>query len=219
MSGNIYEGYVINKVNYGDYDEIITFVTKSKIIVCLSKGSRKILSKNGRNLFIGNLCEFEIFESRSNEKMSRLKKASTIKAFNWDNHPLDSYQTIILLSRSIKQPFGFFNVLQKCFNLIQDQTYNDQITTLIIIKMFIQLHGISLNVTHCVRCNNNVIKTISFAEHGMLCRHCLTPQDKVYSMEITKTIYYLFMEEYDNMMFSSDSYSLIKNSLLSLIGL
>ena len=79
MAETILKGYLISKTNYQDNDEIITFVDESGLkYPCLSLGSRKIESKNGRNLFLGNLCEFEIVMSRSEEKVSKLKKAKVI---------------------------------------------------------------------------------------------------------------------------------------------
>jgi DNA repair protein RecO (recombination protein O) len=76
MAETILTGYLINKVNYDVFDEIITFlIPNGKKITCISKGSKKIESKNARNLFLGALIEFEIFQSRSEDKMSKLKKA------------------------------------------------------------------------------------------------------------------------------------------------
>jgi recombinational DNA repair protein (RecF pathway) len=42
----------------------------------LSVGSKKIASKNARNLFVGSFIEFEIFAARTENKISRLKKAT-----------------------------------------------------------------------------------------------------------------------------------------------
>ena len=79
MAESIFKGYLINKVDYLLNDEIVTFITEDGAkLPCLSMGSRKISSKNGRNLFLGNYCEFEIFLARNAAKMSRLKKCQAI---------------------------------------------------------------------------------------------------------------------------------------------
>jgi DNA repair protein RecO (recombination protein O) len=83
MSETILTGYLVKKTNYGVFDEIITFIIPSgKKVVCLSKGSKKIESKNARNLFLGSEIEFEIFQSRSDDKMSKLKRAHLINALD-----------------------------------------------------------------------------------------------------------------------------------------
>jgi recombinational DNA repair protein (RecF pathway) len=80
MAETIYQGYVINKQPYQVFDEIVVFLTDDgQRISCLSRGSRKITSKNARHLFIGSYVEFQIFQSRHQDKLSRLKKATTIK--------------------------------------------------------------------------------------------------------------------------------------------
>jgi DNA repair protein RecO (recombination protein O) len=79
MAETIIKGYLFKKINYGVFDEIISFISPNNHkYSCLSKGSKKIESKNGRNLFLGDFIEFEIFESRSEDKLNRLKKAITV---------------------------------------------------------------------------------------------------------------------------------------------
>jgi DNA repair protein RecO (recombination protein O) len=79
MSSNMINGYLINKIPYKDFDEIITFIDKKGIrYTCISFGSKKIKSKNGRNLFIGSYIEFELFLARTENKISKLKKATVI---------------------------------------------------------------------------------------------------------------------------------------------
>jgi DNA repair protein RecO (recombination protein O) len=83
MAETIYRGYVVNKYPFQVFDEIVTFLIENgRKIPCLSRGSRKIESKNARNLFIGSYVEFQIFQSRSDDKISRLKKSNTIKSID-----------------------------------------------------------------------------------------------------------------------------------------
>lgn len=79
MSESIIKGYVVNRIDYQQNDEIITILDENgNRIPVISLGSRKITSKNGRNLFLGNYCEFEIFMARIANKVSRLKKCNAI---------------------------------------------------------------------------------------------------------------------------------------------
>jgi DNA repair protein RecO (recombination protein O) len=80
MAETIYSGYVITKQPYQTFDEVVTFLKNDgQKISCLSRGSRKIESKNARHLFLGSYVEFEIFQSRHEDKLSRLKKVTTIE--------------------------------------------------------------------------------------------------------------------------------------------
>jgi DNA repair protein RecO (recombination protein O) len=79
MAEKIIRGYLIEKKDFKVFDEIITFISSSgRKYTCMSMGSRKIESKNSRNLFLGSLIEFEIFEARSVDKVSKLKKAHVV---------------------------------------------------------------------------------------------------------------------------------------------
>jgi recombinational DNA repair protein (RecF pathway) len=80
MSESVYCGYVINKQPYQVFDEVVIFlISNGKRIACLSRGSLRINSKNARHLFVGSYVEFQIFQSRHEDKLSRLKKVITIK--------------------------------------------------------------------------------------------------------------------------------------------
>ncbi len=75
----ITKGYLINKRDYQDFDEIITFINEYGIkFSAFSAGSRRINSKNARNLNIGNYLEFEFFHASASNKLSRLKKVTTV---------------------------------------------------------------------------------------------------------------------------------------------
>jgi recombinational DNA repair protein (RecF pathway) len=83
MAESILQGFLIKKIDYRIFDEIITILDKNgNRINCISLGSKKINSKNSRNLFIGSFNEFIIFRSSSEKRLSKLKKTTTIKIFD-----------------------------------------------------------------------------------------------------------------------------------------
>jgi DNA repair protein RecO (recombination protein O) len=83
MAETIYHGYLIKKSSFQTFDEIVIFlIATGQKIPCISMGSRKITSKNARNLFVGSYLEIQIFQSRSDEKLSKLKKVTTIKSLD-----------------------------------------------------------------------------------------------------------------------------------------
>ena len=73
MAEIITNGYLINKIDYQTFDEIITFINEhGNKFIALAKGTKKILSHNARNLQIGNYCEFKFFLARTENKISKL---------------------------------------------------------------------------------------------------------------------------------------------------
>lgn len=79
MSISTIKGYLVHKQDYRDHDEIITFIDQlGQKYRCMALGVKKPTSKNGRALFVGNYCSFELFLARSNNKISKLKTCKVI---------------------------------------------------------------------------------------------------------------------------------------------
>ena len=202
MSETIINGYLINKTNYQVFDEIITFITpNNERISCLSLGSRKIESKNGRNLFLGNFNEFQIFKSRSNDRLSKLKKAIVIKNIGYDLQP--NYVFILLntcVNASPPNTNDMFLFYEEMINLLtQKQLSNDELTLVILMK-YCKLIGLNLDVNKCVECGNKKLKTISFAKHGMLCPICFARErNQLFELDVSRLIYSLFNEKFNDL--------------------
>jgi DNA repair protein RecO (recombination protein O) len=200
MSETIVNGYLINKLNYQVFDEIITFITPTnERISCLSLGSRKIESKNGRNLFLGNFNEFQIFQSRSDNKLSKLKKTVVIKPIHYELQPNPSF---ILLHECINSAppntNNLFTFYEDMLNLLSQNKYQSEELTLIILTKYCKVLGLVLEVNQCVFCGSKKLKTISFAKHGMLCPICFAKErNQLFNLDISKTIYFLFNEGFD----------------------
>jgi DNA repair protein RecO (recombination protein O) len=80
MSESVELGYLISNSEYKSFDEIITVLTnKGKRVAMIAMGVKKITSKNGRNLRFGSLTEFTYFQSRSEDKVSKLKSAHLVE--------------------------------------------------------------------------------------------------------------------------------------------
>lgn len=205
------EGYVINKVNYQDYDEIITVLSSdNKLYACLSKGSRKPISKNGRNLFIGNYCKFEIFLSRNKYRVSRLKKATVIDNADWR---LEMYRPFNLLNECVTKTEEnnlLFSFYRNLLEAIKSAKYGEEQMILIILHKYCVLNGIGLHVKSCVECNNNHLKTINFKKRGMVCNIHFNPKtDHLYKLEESKLIYELFTNNYEKMSSYATHFSFI----------
>jgi DNA repair protein RecO (recombination protein O) len=201
MSETILNGYLISKNDFQVFDEIITFITpNNEKISCISLGSKKIESKNGRNLFLGNLNEFQIFRSRSSDKLSKLKKTISIEQIDFS---LQNNACFILLNECINltppNTNSLFDFYKSNLNRIKENKYSSHELILIILMKYIKLLGINLEVNCCVVCGSKKIKTISFNKHGMLCPICITNKDKIYDLKISKLIHFLFNEKFDEL--------------------
>ena len=210
MAESIFKGYLINKVDYLLNDEIVTFITEDGAkLPCLSMGSRKISSKNGRNLFLGNYCEFEIFLARNAAKMSRLKKCQAITQTDWK---LSLYQPFNLLcecvNRTIETNHYTYLFFKNMLAMINDSKYSEKTKILIILQKFCILSGIGLEVNCCVECGNKCLKTINFKKRGMVCNlHFNKNKDHLYSLRISKLFHYLFNEKYDELNIFFDEFN------------
>ncbi|MDR3249580.1 MAG: DNA repair protein RecO [Mycoplasmataceae bacterium] len=167
-------GYLVNKIPYKVFDEVITFIDKTgKKYSCLSLGSKKIASKNGRNLFLGSLIEFQIFESRNENKLSRLKKASVINENDWK---MEIQKDFIMLNLTIiKAKYTskeFYRYYKNMLELIKSNKYGEQINELVILKTFIQLVGIFIELNECIVCGSSNVKNFSVNNKGVLCPIC-----------------------------------------------
>lgn len=71
MSLTISNGYIIRLIDFQVFDQIVTILfedgSKTSLI---SLGSKKINSKNARNLIIGNFNENEFFSARNKDRKS-----------------------------------------------------------------------------------------------------------------------------------------------------
>lgn len=174
MAEKIVEGYLVHKQNFGIFDEIITFISKSgRKYTCLSKGSKKIISKNARNLFLGSYCEFIIFEARFKEKVSKLKKVTAIEPLDYKYEGNGAFQLLnelVLKSDTTTQDFFVFYRIH--LNMILNYKRSQDEIMLITLKDFINMSGINFQVNECALCGSNAMKTISLKNHGLICNAC-----------------------------------------------
>jgi len=168
----IIKGYILHKQDYKVYDEIITFLGSNGIkYTCISLGSKKINSKNARNLFIGSLNEFEFFKSRNENSISRLKKSKCIVDNGWDiekNSCLQLLNYIIL--KTVYTSKSFYTFYSSLLKYIIDNK-DDEETKMYILQKFCELVGIEIdsdkirkvfNLSFDKKIDSNVIKQYIF---------------------------------------------------------
>ncbi|MDE5949456.1 MAG: hypothetical protein K2G54_01095, partial [Malacoplasma sp.] len=96
MAETITNGFLIFRKDYEMFDETLGFINEyGNIFSVLALGTRKILSKNSRNLFFGCLSEFSFFASRDIDfKMGKLKKVIILE----NNINISSRSPLILFN-------------------------------------------------------------------------------------------------------------------------
>lgn len=185
---------VINKQNYSDHDEIVTFLSQNKPISMICLGTRKPQSKNALNLQIYSLVEVEFFRSSLENRMSRLKKAVLISVFDLNN------QYVISIVNQLQ--FLFRNITYSSKKFIKNyelflskiggrDTYN-WLTWLLANSPII--NEIKPYFKNCVLCKSNQdLQYFSFDQGGMFCsKH--TPKTTEYNLLMA--YYFLFNDPY-----------------------
>lgn len=173
MSEVITKAYLLNRLDYDTFDEIISFINEhGNIFSVLALGVKKILSKNSRNLFYGCLSEFEFFSSRDiNNKLGKLKKVSIIE----NNIHLSYRKPLLLLNQIIyiAKIVGknSFNLINKIVELLKEYNsdYDDEICLLILIEST-KLLGININLKKCSICGSKKIYSLSKDDRGFVCK-------------------------------------------------
>ncbi len=200
MAETILNGYLINKVDYQVFDEVLTILAEDgNKYSCLSLGSRKIMSKNSRNLFYGSKIEFQFFQARNEQKMSKFKKAILLEDSIWEmqsNKKMFVLNEIISYIPASNTLFSYYenNLKQIKLNEEDDDTF-----ILKLLSEFCLYIGISLEVNKCVRCSSKVLSTISFKHSGMLCENCRRDlHTNAYDIRLSKLIHLLFNKKYDS---------------------
>ena len=114
----ITKGYLLSREDYDLFDEIITFInTYGLVFKCFSVGSRKISSKNARNLNYGDYLEFEFFYSPN--KLSRLKLINELYLQIKINNKkyFEIYQNVI--DMLLNNMNDYYIMIYICLNIIK----------------------------------------------------------------------------------------------------
>ncbi|MGL5640222.1 MAG: DNA repair protein RecO [Mycoplasmoidaceae bacterium] len=196
MSETILEGYIIEIKDYQLFDNIITFFgNDNKIYNLLSLGSRKILSKNGRNMKVGALIEFEFFQARLIGNLSKLKKLNILNDVSWEIEKLD---IINLLNQFLVKGYNNFKFItyQKIMNMILENRDINFISLFCLFEI-IKSIGLRFELNGCAICNYNKVKTTSISFQGFLCEQCCRENNEyIYDTNVNKIFYFLNKKNY-----------------------
>ncbi len=182
MAETITNGFLIFRKEYELFDEIIGFINEhGNIFTVLALGTKKILSKNLRNLFFGCLSEFSFFASRDIDfKMGKLKKVVILE----NNISISTRSPLLLFNSVIYnnkiKGLKIFNELKELIKnlVLLNEEYDDVLIIYILYKSCAFL-GIKLQLNKCSKCNNRTIYSFSNDSFGFVCKNHFVDDYKI----------------------------------------
>lgn len=197
MAETIVKGYLVNRIDFDVFDEIITFISDTgNIFTVVAKGVKKILSKNAKSLFFGSLCEFEFFASRKIDGVGKLKKINLIEN---NNIELNKRRSLLLLNSLVYHGklsgINFFEFFKETIKLIEKEN-DDDLLILYILLSAIKFLGLPIYLNHCSLCKSRLIKDFSIFDLGFTCKKHSSNGLKVESKTI-EIIYLTYLKKFN----------------------
>ena len=148
---NSFEGIVLKKVDYRDYDAMLSVLTASGKRSVLARGINKISSKNAHCCQLFTLSRFNLLE-----KGSTLKNAELIKSYRGLREDLlkqgIAQLMMEVMDRLEEMMFGYEELLT-CLDLLETAKQPYCILTLFLALIAHEI-GIEPNVDSCCRCGS-----------------------------------------------------------------
>lgn len=185
MAFIITKGYLIYRLNFDVFDEILVFIAETgQRFSCFAPGTRRIISKNARALEFGNYLEIEAFLSPNKDKMGKLKKVSILSSIEFgllNNRAL--YLTNDLLNKVTNFNLKLYGFYQEILSLILLHNNEYAISCYGFVK-FLKIIKFNMHYDSCIKCSStNKIISISLVHKGLICKECLEKSDFVFSNE------------------------------------
>lgn len=174
MALKIDKAYVIKVMDYQTFDQIITFFNEFGYkFNLISIGSRRIASKNGRHLIVGNLNEVEYFPARIENKIGRMKKSVTITAIPWEFHDYLSFNLLNEFVYKETHPNKkLFNFYSNFINVMHEHKFSDYALLIRVLIFIIEFSGMSLSRIRCAFCLSNQPIFIDKNNFSWICELC-----------------------------------------------
>lgn len=169
MSETILKCFLLKEQEYSTFDSILTLLTnRNQILMVYAQGTKKILSKNSRNLIYGDMLEIEFFQSRSYSSLSKLKKIKSIK----NTKPLNYWDHNLYIINEFISTMKYFNFNEYIEIISTLDKYKDETGLIYVLYKIIKISKVGINLSLCSICGSNKIKTISIDKKGYICNEC-----------------------------------------------
>ncbi|MBQ5543975.1 MAG: hypothetical protein IIT97_03520 [Mycoplasmataceae bacterium] len=202
MAENVITGFIINISDYEIYDQILTLLLPNNLkLTLIALGTKKILSKNARNISLLNQVEAEVFLARNINKISKLKKIISLYNFSWEdltNKIFKIFLNYVNYQKDLKE--DFYSLLIYLINH-KDEEYQILLSKLLKL-IFIDL-GLKFYFNDCINCHNKFITIISIEYASLICSNCNDYKEKSYPLWFIKDFFYFFYDE-DKLIFNDN---------------
>lgn len=191
-------GMMIRQTNYSESSRIITILTENgEQVPLMARGFNK-----PKNQFITLRQGYmeALFTYNRFKGMGTLNDVDVIERFKSVNENFDIYThasyIMEVISRALEDDFaepGFYRLLKKGFNLLNDKNERFAVTAFVLIKMLASYGG-ELNLDYCAVCEKADYKKYShysFKYHNVICSDCLTHETLERATAINNRILYL----------------------------
>lgn len=178
---NSFEGIVLKKVDYRDYDAMLSVLSAEGKKSILVRGINKINSKNAHCCQLFTLSRFNLLD-----KGNTLKNAELIKSYRKLREDLlkqgIAQLMMELMDRLDEMAFGYEDLLV-CLDLLENGSQPYCVLALFLARIAHEI-GIEPNVDGCSRCGSlSGITAVSINDGGFICQCCLHSSDLKLSAE------------------------------------
>ncbi|QJB71176.1 recombination protein O N-terminal domain-containing protein [Mycoplasma sp. 1654_15] len=191
MSAEVIQGLILQVYDFQENDLIVKTITNKSIFSFIALGTRKSESKNKFGIFESSISELEVFLSRLNNKLSKLKKANSELSLNLNNSKILEFWRFIsfFLNKLDKTSNYFFENIKLSWKIVNEHNYLHIIVFLLANHLVLQGYFISFN--KCIKClkNKNLIY-FDFSQGGMLCKTHYK-NNKFQNISLLKSYYFL----------------------------
>ncbi|MEG2245706.1 MAG: DNA repair protein RecO [Malacoplasma sp.] len=204
MSFSICKGYLLTKVDYQIFDEIITFLTETgNLFTCLSRGTRKIASKNARNLIYFSLIEFEFFNSRQPNTIGKLMRAKRIEnedsSKSYISSTVNNVSLLFINEIICNQKLSGLSVYNFYKTLMETKIEHDDNYVLVIYSLIklVKILGWKITLDKCAICSKKKIFNFSPKAYGFVCNDCNSEYFTT-DKNVIKILFYVAESKYLN---------------------
>ena len=162
MALTISNCYIIKLTDYMLFDQVVSFLTENgQRHHVLALGVKKIMSKNGRNLQVGNYNQIEFFQAREHGKVGKLKKTVVINPIPWELHEYVSFNLVNeYVNKTVHISRKTFFLYQATINIILKKETKDWFLTATLLIQLLKVNGIYFNYNECNLCHKQHINAL-----------------------------------------------------------
>ncbi|QGS52101.1 DNA repair protein RecO [Spiroplasma tabanidicola] len=178
------EGFVLNSYDYDDYAKVIKVYSKQYgVLSFFAPGVNKEASKNKYSIQTLSYSDFEIFKSRSDNKISKLKTGNLKKEYfniakTYVNYVYVSVTISMIEQLSVPgfQNYKIYNAFKTMLENI-DNNINVFNNYVLFLLFYIQNSEYKFNLNYCSRCKKRDYPIVRFeySDKTLVCKRCLWP--------------------------------------------